>query len=663
MTVLQGAGEANPLAVLPLPAARAIAWRDFALLVAGLAIVLAPHALRAPWWLIFLTLLLYGWRAAGLWNRQFLPSRGMVLAVVAIGMLAVWLQYRAIFGRTPGIMLLVLFSGLKLLESRNQRDAAAIVFLTWFLAITNFLYTQSIPTAIGMFAAVGCSVAALVGFAAPRRAPLANLRTARLLLAQAVPAALALFLLFPRVQGPLWGLPQDAYTGMTGLADSMTPGSLSRLTLSDAIAFRVDFRGEAPRRRALYWRGPVMWDFDGQTWRLGAPGFAELAPPAGGTRIEYSVLMEPHNRNWLFALEAPASLPPRARYLDDGQIVTLAPVRARMSYEMASVVDARPRADEASHNLRRALRLPEGFNPRARALAETWRAASAGDAEILARAIEYFRRERLQYTTEPPLLGRDSVDEFLFVTRQGFCEHFSSAFVFLMRAAGVPARVVTGYQGGDPNPVDGKFTVRQSDAHAWAEVYLGGRGWVRVDPTALSVPVRVDAGLARAVSDVDALPLLMRPELEWLRTLRNNWEALTYQWNLWVLGYNPERQRELMSWLGMRNADWLELASALLAVLGVFALGLFAWMLRRLARPDPVQAAWNLFCRKLGARGVARAPHEGPRDYAERAARDLPSAREPIRRIAALYITLRYGPGAPGGAVALRRMVRELRVG
>lgn len=647
------------------PELRAIAGRDLAALLAGLLIVIAPHALRAPWWLSALTVTLYFWRAAGVSVPGVLPSRWLVIAVTALGMLGVWLEFRALFGRTPGIMLLVLFSGLKLLESRNQRDAAAVVFLTWFLAITNFLYTQSIPTALGMCAAVATSVLALVGFAAPRRAPRANLRTAWLLLGQAVPAALVLFVLFPRVQGPLWGLPQDAYSGISGLSDSMAPGSLSQLTLSDAIAFRVEFPGDPPRRRSLYWRGPVLWDFDGHTWRLGSPRFADLAPPRrDGTRYEYAVLIEPHNRNWLFALEAAASVPDRARYLDDGQIVTLVPLRARMRYEIASVIEGAPEPEEASHNLRRAQRLPPGFNPRARALAEEWRAASAGEAQVLARAIEYFRRERMTYTLEPPLLGRDSVDEFLFQTRAGFCEHFSSAFVFLMRAAGVPARVVTGYQGGEVNPVDGKFTVRQSDAHAWSEVFLRGRGWVRVDPTALSVPARLEDGLARAVPAGDPLPLLMRPELEWLRTLRYNWEALTHQWNLWVLGYNPERQRELMSLLGMKAADWLELASALLAVLGAFVIGLLVWSLRRLVRPDPVQAAWNRFCRKLGARGVARSPHEGPRDYSERAARRLPSAGEAIHRIAALYIALRYGPQRPAaGVVALRRMIRELKFG
>jgi transglutaminase-like putative cysteine protease len=657
--------QAAPALLAPaLPAPQPIGRHEFALLLASLLIVGGPHALNAPWWVILLTLTLYAWRGAGVWNRSLLPSRWMLIVIVALGTAGIWLEYRALFGRMPGVMLLVLLSGLKLLESRHQRDAAAVVFLTWFLAITNFLYTQSIPTAIGMCAAVAASIAALVTCAAPRRAPRANLRTTWLLLGQAVPAALVLFLLFPRVQGPLWGLPQDAYSGVTGLSDTMTPGSLSQLSLSDAIAFRAEFQGEVPGRRSLYWRGPVLMDFDGRTWRLGYPSFAELEPPATGKRIEYTVLLEQHNRNWLFALERVASVPEHARHLEDGQIITLTPVRNRMRYQIASAIEAEPKPAEQRRVLERARRLPAGFNPRARALAQGWRAASADDAEVLARAIEHFRRERLQYTTEPPLLGRDSVDEFLYDTRQGFCEHFSSSFVFLLRAAGVPARVVTGYQGGEMNPVDGSFTVRQSDAHAWSEVFIGGRGWIRVDPTALSVPGRVDDGLARAVAAGDALPLLMRPELAWLHTLRYNWEAMANQWNLLVLGYNTDRQREFLSFLGIKDADWLDLASTLLATLGVFILGLFAWMLRRMVRPDPVQGAWNDFCLKLGAKGVARAPQEGPRDYSERAARSLPAAQEAIRRIAALYVALRYGrEQTPAGVMELRRMIKELEFG
>jgi hypothetical protein len=334
-------------------------------------------------------------------------------------------------------------------------------------------------------------------------------------------------------------------------------------------------------------------------------------------------------------------------------------VRVRLRYEMVSVADAQPDPREEALLLRRALRLPSGYNPKAKGLAEAWRRASATDAEIVARAVDFFRSSSLAYTLEPPVLGRDSVDEFLFSTHAGFCEHFASAFVFLMRSAGLSARVVTGYLGGDPNPIDGILTVRQSDAHAWAEVFLTGRGWVRVDPTAAAVPSRLDSGLARSVPGSAALPLLLRQELEWLRGMRYNWEALVHQWNVWVLGYNPERQREFMSWFGMPRADWRDLAAALLGTMCVFAAVLLAWSLWRGTRPDPVQAAWLRFCRKLAARGLARTPHEGPRDFADRAVRGVPSSGSAIRRISDLYIALRYGKaGAPSEVAELKRLVR-----
>jgi transglutaminase-like putative cysteine protease len=648
------------------PELRPIGGRDLAGLLVALALVVAPHMLRAPWWLTLLTVLLYAWRCLALRHPEVLPSRWLLLVIALVAMAGVWMEYRALFGRTPGIVLLVLFSGLKMLEMRSQRDGTAVVFLAWFLVITNFLYSQSIPTALAMCAALALSTASLVGFSAPRRELRANLRTAGLLLGQAIPAALILFVLFPRVQGPLWGLPQDAYTAMSGLSDTMSPGNLSQLTLSDAVAFRVEFEGAMPPRRSLYWRGPVLWDFDGRTWRIGSPGFAQAPPQrtaaADTNSYAYSVTLEPHNRNWLFAIETAAMVPERARLLDDGQLVSLAPVRARMRYDMVSHTDLPPDPAVEPWQLRRALRLPAGFNPKATLLAETWRRESPGDAALLQRAAEFFRRSQLVYTLEPPLLGQDSVDEFLFQTKAGFCEHFSSALVFLMRAAGVPARVVTGYQGGDLNPVDGKVTVRQSDAHAWAEVYLVDRGWIRVDPTALAAPGRLEAGLARAVPTAQELPFLMRPELQWLRSVRNQWEALTHQWNVWVLGYNPDRQRELMSLFGMRDVDWRGLAAALMTVLGALVVALVAWSLRTHARADPVSRAWLAFCRKLGKLGVARAPHEGPRDFSERAATQLPAMAEPIEHIAALYIALRYGGAAPAEKIAeLRRRVSEFR--
>jgi len=647
----------HPLA----PEQRQATARDLAWLIASLVLVILPHAMRAPWWLTLLTLCLYGWRMYFALDRAPLPSRWLVLGVAAVAMLGVWIECRTLFGRQSGILVLMLFSGLKLLETRTHRDAAIAAFLGYFLVITNFLYTQTIPTAAAMGVAIFLLTATLTGLSAPQRPARANLRTAALLLAHAAPAALALFVLFPRVPGPLWGLPQDAYAGMTGLSDTMSPGTLSSLALSDSIAFRAEFQSAPPPQALRYWRGPVLWDFDGRTWSIGPSFLVQFVAPRGGRAAHrYEVVLEPHNRHWLFALETAASLPERSRMSFDGQIVSSTPVRARMRYELASVIAPEPRLDESPGALRRALRLPQGVNPRASALAAQWRAVSADDAEVLGRAIAFLRLGGYVYTLEPPLLGEDSVDEFLFSAKAGFCEHFASAFVFLMRAAGIPARVVTGYQGGELNSVDSIITVRQSDAHAWAEAFLPGRGWVRVDPTAAAMPGRIESGMARAVPRADALPLLMRPQLEWLRAVRDRWEAVAHKWNVWVLGYSPERQRDLMASIGMRDADWRALTATLFAFLGAMTLVLLAWSLKRLARPDPVQKAWRAFCRKLAARGIERAPSEGPRDYATRAARALPAARGSILRIGALYIALRYGAhAAPPGIARLRRLVRE----
>jgi transglutaminase-like putative cysteine protease len=397
---------------------------------------------------------------------------------------------------------------------------------------------------------------------------------------------------------------------------------------------------------------------------MGPPFLAQYsAPQSGGPAYRYGVVLEAHNREWLFALETAASLPDRARFSADGQVLSQVPVRSRIRYDLTSIAVNETRPNEQATLLRRALRLPQDFNPRAVALARQWRSASATDAEVLAQAIAYLRSGRFVYTLEPPVLGEHSVDDFLFNSKTGFCEHFSSAFVFLMRAAGVPARVVMGYQGGDINPVDRIITVRQSDAHAWAEIFLSGRGWVRIDPTAAAAPSRVDSGLARAIPYNESLPYLMRTNLEWLRGLRNRWDALAHKWNVWVLGYNPERQRELLSFVGIPDADWRALTATLFVVLGLLTIALLAWSLRRLARPDPVQLAWRAFCRKLASRGLERAPHEGPRDYSTRAARALPGSRRAILRIGALYIALRYGTRAGAARIAeLRRLVRELRL-
>jgi transglutaminase-like putative cysteine protease len=633
-------------------------------LLAGLALVVAPHTPRLPWWLNLIALVLFAWRIYLAWGERGLPPKWLLVLFVVGGVFGVYLTYRTIFGRDSGVALLVLFLSLKLLEMHHQRDAIVLVLLSYFLALTNFFYSQTLPTAALMLVSVLVNTASLVNFAAPARALQANLKTAGVLLAQAGPVMLLLFFLFPRVQGPLWGLPQDAYSGVTGLSDSMSPGAISRLSQSDAIAFRVKFQEDVPPRSLLYWRGPVFWHFDGRTWRPGdIRTFGQIKFEAGGKPYDYEVTLEPHNHNWLFALELAAKIPPNARVTPDHMLLSRTPVRDRVRYDMRSYTNFTENDAEDVDELRPGLKLPAGFNPRARRLAQEWAAAGATDASIARKALSYFREEGFSYTLEPPLLGRDSVDEFLFGSKSGFCEHYASSFVFLMRAAGVPARVVTGYQGGEINPVDQYMIVRQSDAHAWAEVWLKGRGWVRFDPTAAASPVRVESGIAAAVPATDPLPLMARTTFYWLRGLRYNWDALANKWNQLVLGYNPERQRQFLTSIGMNEPSWEDMALTLFWGVGGLLAVLTAWLLRRLRSADPVLRLWLRFCAKLGKSGCARAPHEGPADFIERTAARYPANAERIRAIGGHYIALRYGEHADARMLAeLRLLVREFSV-
>jgi transglutaminase-like putative cysteine protease len=547
------------------------------------------------------------------------------------------------------------------MEMKNLRDAVLVLFLGYFLVITNFLYSQTIIAALYMLLVVLILTAVWIVCNRPSDDyPLkVKLRFAGTLLIQAVPLMVALFLFFPRVQGPLWGLPQDAYAGITGLSDTMSPGSLSQLTQSDAVAFRVKFDGEAPKTSVLYWRGPVLWRFNGRTWYAGRESISK--PPelqALDKPLRYTVTLEPHNRNWLFALDIPGMFPPRAGITRDFLILSNAPVRNRMRYVIASYPNYRIGIDEDPAVLRRGLQLPRDFNPRARELAQSWRQAAGSDADIINHALNMFRKEKFFYTMLPPLLGDNPVDEFLFDTRRGFCEHYASSFAFLMRAAGIPARIVTGYQGGDYNAIDDYYIVRQADAHAWVEVWLKQLGWVRIDPTAAVSPLRVESGIAAAVPATDPLPLLVRKNYPWLREARFIWDAMANNWNQWVLGYTQQRQAQFMTRLGMSEVTWQNMALALLAASGLIMLGLAGTILWRwrITPRDPVQKAYHIFCGKLAKRGLTRGPAEGPLDYALRLEQAKPQQALPIRGISELYIGLRYG--TLSGKPAVQRLLQ-----
>lgn len=640
------------------------ALANLLVLCVGIVLAAAPHIPHLPVWVSTLAAAAVAWRAWAAWRGERMPRRWLLYGLVIFGVVGVFVTHRTIFGRDAGVTMLVLFLALKLLETRTQRDAVIVTFLCYFLALTSFFYAQTIAIAALMLVTVLVLTAALIGFNAPGRPLHGQFRTAGVLLAQGLPVMLLLFLFFPRVAGPLWGMPADAYSGMTGLSDSMTPGAISSLSRSDAIAFRVQFDEAPPQKSALYWRGPVFWHFDGHGWD---PGSRTLARQADfvpeGAPLTYTVTVEPHNRRWLFALDLPGRVPPNADVTEDFQLNSRVPVRTRVRYSMSSFLTYRAVGAGSEQDLEAALQFPAGFNPKATALARQWAGESADRAEIMQRAIEFFRRAGLGYTLSPPPLGRDSVDDFLFGTKRGFCEHFASSFAYMMRAAGVPTRVVTGYQGGETNPVDGYVVVRQADAHAWTEVWLDERGWVRVDPTAAAIPLRIESGLAAAVPAGESLPFLVRADLNWLRALRFNWEALANYWNQWVLGYNPDRQRGLFNRLGMPEANWQAMAQVLFWTVGAVIAVFSFWLLRRATPGDAAQAAWMKFCAKLARRGTERDQNEGPQAFGARAVHAHPGVARSIDAITALYIDLRYGPAPERDGVSrLRALVREFRI-
>lgn len=627
--------------------ARVIGTRDVVWLSAGFVLASAPHLLRMPVWISLLVLAIAAGRLLQL-RLHARPVSKWLLALIAIAATGgILMQYRTLFGRDAGVALLVVMLSLKLLETRTQRDGMLLGFLGCFLLVTNFLHSQTIPTAVYMLGCAWLLVACLIGmqYTGPWPGWRPPVRRAGMLILQGIPLMLVLFLLFPRIQGPLWGLPQDAYAGLSGLSDTMSPGSLNNLILSDAIAFRAAFKDRIPEAKDLYWRGPVLWDYDGKTWT--APRIVQSTAelPDHSPQVEYTVTLEPHNKRWLFALEFPGQRPPRAIATRDMQLLSFTPVRSRIRYDMVSSIGIAYGADDDQSLLARNLRLPPETNPRTAVYAGELRKKFPDDRNLVAEVLSRFRNDDFVYTLSPPLLGEHPVDQFLFETRRGFCEHYASAFTVLMRAAGIPARVVTGYQGGEINPVGEYILVRQADAHAWVEIWLRNTGWVRVDPTAAVSPARVERGIASALPRTDPLPMFVRGDFALLQRMRLTLDSVTYTWNQWVLGYTPDRQRRFLSYFGFSEATWQTLAIILMLCAGLAVLIGAAFALRDLrgVPEDEVKKIYDRFCRTLARQGMPRDGAEGPRMFARRAGLWRPELATAIDEITLHYVALRYG--------------------
>jgi transglutaminase-like putative cysteine protease len=594
-----------------------------------------------------------GWALPPRWLR-------LVAALAATG--GVVAGYRTLNGLDAGTALLTVMAALKLSETRAPRDHAVLVFIGYFLCLAALLYEQSFGRLAYVLAASWALTAALARVHRPVEANTAvrPFRLAARVLALGLPLAAVLFVFVPRIEGRFWAIPSGETRGTSGIDEEMSPGDLSSLGLSDEPAFRAWFDGSPPRSEQRYWRMLVLEDFDGRAWRrvrMPEAGGSQLVP--AGAALDYWIALEPTRRAWLPALDFlydwPDDIASRTRALQlvhvDPRILELRPVTQRLEYALRSYPQAALSASALPRTVaQRNLALPRDRHPRARALAAQLRAQSADDADYVARVLQRFSTGDYAYTLEPGPLRADPVDEFLFDTRQGFCEHYSSSFAVLMRAAGIPARVVTGYQGGEYNAYGNYLLVRQSSAHAWNEVWLAGRGWTRVDPTAAVAPERIRRGLLDGATVRGDVPGALYDGVPWLAEARAFWDAARTAWSRNVIGFSGATQRRLLERIGLPE-DWQGLAIALALGFGAAALALAGWLAWELRprRRDPVDLAWDRVCARLAARGHARAPYEGPVDYARRVARAAPSHAPALQDLVDAYVGARY-LAAPGAA-------------
>ena len=624
-------------------------------LLGAAVVVLLPHVPRFPLWLSVVLAALFAWRFLMVRRAWPAPGRWWRWSLTALLVFLLYRQYGTLFGRDAGSALLAAMLALKFLELQRLRDYVLSVLLVYFLIVLGLLYSQAMWLVVYLVAVFVLTTATLVRLAVPGARARFALRLAGVLMLQALPLMLAMHLLFPRLQGALWGLPHDARSGQTGLSEEMHPGSINELSLSEDIAFRAHFQGAVPAPAQRYWRTLVLWTTDGKGWTRGLVNQAQLAYEAQGAAISYTLTPEPANNPWLPALDMPAQIPPGTRLRSGMVLETAGPLRGRTTLEMTAHTRYRM-LDLPASERRAGLQRPDLLSTRVQDLAAQWRRSARSDADVVSAALAHFRSEKFFYTLEPPALEDNPVDEFLFETRRGYCEHYAAAFVTLMRSAGIPARVVTGYQGGELNPAGNYLIVRQLDAHAWAEVWLPDQGWARVDPTAAIAPERIEYGtegirrlLARGAA-LGGMPsdqlrdLLALGGFEQVRQqLRLSWDAANTAWQRWVLGYDRARQHELLAQLGFEDVNPLRLLG-LLALLIALVMGFYVVLTRRRApRPDPVQRAYFAFCRKLEQAGLVRAPQEGALSFAERSAHQLPQRAVPIHAITQFYLRLRYG--------------------
>ena len=635
--------------------------------------VVLPQVANLPLWCTALSAGVLVWRGWLAWGARPLPSRWWLLGLLGLTLGATWFSHKTLLGRDAGVTLIVVLLALKTLELRARRDAFVVFFLSFFVILSNFFFSQSLLTAAAMLVATLGLLTALVNAHMPvGKPPLRDAaKIAGWMALLGAPIMAVLFVLFPRM-APLWGVPGDAMSGRSGLSATMQVGTIASLALDDSIAMRIRFEGEVPRQPSLYFRGPVLSTFDGRTWQPLRSNFPRRMQPAAdlqvqGPAINYQVTLEPNSRPWLLMLDA-ATSPPRLPGFEpvmtsELQWLTNRPISELLRYRAQSHADFKHGPLRATAGLQDYVELPASFNPRTLQLAADLRrevgSTTADNQRLVTAVMERLRRGGYSYTLEPGVFGEHSADEFWFDRKEGFCEHIASSFVILMRAMDIPARIVTGYQGGELNALDGFFVVRQRDAHAWTEVWLENQGWVRVDPTSAVAPGRTGT-LQRLQSPPGLIggALLGTVNPAFALQVRAMWDAMNNGWNQWVLNYTEGKQLNLLSQLGFESPSWEDLIYVLAALLASASLAGVGWTVWQRQRHDPWLRLLSEAAFRLAAIGIKLPAQCPPRQMARQLEQQLGLAHPGLPAIRDWLLqleTFRYAPST-GPAPAKTRL-------
>jgi hypothetical protein len=627
------------------------------LILACLSIVLM-HFSAIAWWISAASICLMLWRSWITFSGHRLPPRWLLLPLSIALMALVFTQFRTFLGREAGIAMLIILLSLKMLEMHAKRDLFVVVFLGLFLRTTSFFYSQSLGSAFLVLIVVSLLLCAQLSFQYTKKSPSLWLRLKLIfkMFALAIPLTIFCFVFFPRIQGPFWNMPKDANSARSGLSDTMSPGNISRLAMSEELVFRVKFLGAPLEKSSLYWRAIVLNQFNGRTWSRQknqhptleneTKQIAQTAQTAQA--IKQRIILEPSESTILYALDivqrSPALDEIAVNVNQDGELRASQILNKRIRYDVIS--NPNFSLQGSTNSLDSSLQLPRNFNPRTIEFANTILENYPDKKEQIDAVLRFFRNETFFYTLEPPLLGRDSIDDFIFNTKQGFCEHYASAFVVLMRAMNIPARVVTGYQGGNINLVDGYLEVRQSDAHAWAEVWFDNKGWIRIDPTAAVAPDRIIKGL-NATQKQQGFSALMQSVLgknSILSNLKMRWSAVNNSWNQWVLSYSQLKQMNLLESLGLAKLDWSQIIG-LIFLSGSILIALMALpLLRHRTKQTPVDQLYLKLITKISKKLPGKLPSEGPKSYLQRIKNSMSLQQYEItEKFILQYIAFQYG--------------------